>query len=156
MPEVLSDLRPATQGVQIAGMACIPFLAGNSTLTLTNAAAAENWLAANARYLTAADLTHYEQAKLVVRRSTGAAATGFRIGVKYATTDQGATYTSGNFAALTSPALENNVEPVSASSDSGWQNLVAGAKANVFLACYMTGGNGTADPIVGGVWLYLR
>lgn len=40
--------------------------------------------------------------------------------------------------------------------DSGWVALAAGALADVYLAVTQIGGNGTADPALGNVTLYIR
>jgi hypothetical protein len=40
--------------------------------------------------------------------------------------------------------------------DTGWINLVAGAKADVFVALVTSGGDGTLDPLFGTVMMEFK
>jgi hypothetical protein len=100
-----------------------------------------------------ADLRNFTQARLVHRRGTTAGATGSKIIVRYRT---GAASDTPTDYSDFSTELSVPLTGTNANVDSGWIDLPAAAKADVFLALLGSGGNGTASPTFGVIELQFR
>lgn len=131
--------------------------AATGSITLTNQASAEGFLAGSDRNITRYDLTGFTEAKLIARVITGSAsANDPRIRLMYDLVSSGFSTTIGNY---TNAASSGEIECTMASAgviDSGWVALAAAAKADVYLAVTQIGGNGAADPVLGPITLYVK
>ena len=64
--------------------------------------------------------------------------------------------TIGNYLTLGSSEVQVTVDAASTLTDSGWINLVTGAKADVWIGLAGIDGNGAADPIFQHIWIQFR
>ena len=120
---------------------------GGANLTLSNQATAEQFLGNSNRNVTKADLTNYTQVRLLTRIVTVSASVNSpKILVKYKTTFD---TTIGNYSAIGTSAVECSIFTGATFCDTGWVNLAAGAKADVFITVAMSGGDAAADPALG-------
>lgn len=89
------------------------------------------------------DLTNALSARIVIRTDSVAAAAGSKLILRYATTN---TSTVGSYSDI--GTSEVSVSPTAGSTAyaSSWITLAAGAKANVFVAVVVSGGDGVVDP----------
>jgi hypothetical protein len=129
---------------------CIPF--STASVTLTNMAAALDFFnSSNVSSITYADLSPYSQIQLISRVGTVGTTTGW-LSVGYL----------GNFSTTASNYLTidaNSTKTMFGAAgvtNSGWQPLVAGAKSGVYLALTQIGGNGTLDPVFGGIYAFFK
>jgi hypothetical protein len=135
---------------------CIPFIAdATANLTLTNMAAAEDYLGSSNRHITMADLTYFTHCRLVVRRMAGAAAAGSpSVSLQYATSQPSDTFTGAEWTPSGASVVITSTNTV---LDSDWQSIPGGmAIDDVFLGLVMAGGDGAADPVVGSCRAYFR
>lgn len=140
------------QGVQgpagLTGCLTIPFHSdATANVTLTNQAAADGFLAGSNRNIIKADLAGYTQCRLLTRVVTqSASAASPRVRLRYK---------AGAFSTTLTDYIQIGDSDVTCSLtaagliDSGWVNLVAGAKADVLLTISQLGGDGVADPALG-------
>lgn len=120
--------------------------------TLTDQAAAEQFIANHPRNVTSADISNYTQVRLSANVvSTGAA--GSKITAKY----KAGAYSSSPAAYSDIGASEVSI-PLTASGtmNSAWTDLATGAKADVMLAVMQSGGDAAADPNVNQVRMQFR
>lgn len=140
------------QGIQGPAGAASPliltFLADAAAFTWTNMPVADTLLNASHRHVQKADLTNYTQVRFIVNKQTVAGASGAKLILRYATTFQ---TTPGGYSAIGASAVEVAVNVQNSILDTGWINLVAGAKADVFLAIVGTAGDATLDPQFGTI-----
>lgn len=122
-----------------------------SDVTLTNQASAQAFFDSNSRERRKTDLTSFTSCRLIINVLTGSAsANSPRIRLMYKTTDS---TTIGTYSVIGTGATECACSLTTANIiDSGWITLTALAKADVFLALDMIGGDGVADPEVN--WMY--
>lgn len=124
-----------------------------ANFAMTNATLAERFAGNTTRHLFIVDLLGYTQVRLRANKMVVGTATGeFR--AKYYTTYN---TTVGNFLALT--AGTELYVPMAATGyfDSGWVNLVAGARANgICIGFTEVGGDGVADPALGATDILFR
>lgn len=135
---------------------CIPFIAdATANLTLTNMAAAEDYLGSSNRHITQMDLTYFTHVRLVVRRMAGAAAAGSpSISLQYATSQPSDTFTGAEWTPSGASVVITSTNTV---LDSDWQAMPGGMMIDdVFLGLVMAGGDGAADPVVGSCRAYFR
>lgn len=132
----------------------IPFHAdGSAALTLTNQANAEQFLGNSDRNIKKIDLSNFTQVRLLARVVTGSASANTpRIYAEYHTSF---TTTVGTYSGIGSSAVNCSLTSTGL-IDSGWINLVAGAKADVFVTILMNGGDAAADPALGQVALQFK
>lgn len=122
--------------------------------TLTNQAQAEQFLGNSNRNISKVDLTNFTQVRLVTRIVTVSASVNSpKIYVKYKTSFD---TTIGNYSAIGASAVECSMFTGATFCDSGWINLVAGAKADVFIAIAMSGGDAAADPALGNTTVQFK
>jgi hypothetical protein len=124
-----------------------------AAIALTNQANALQFLAASDRHVLRADLSGYAEARLVVRVTTGSASQNTpRLMVRYRTVFS---TTPADYLLLATTEVSCSLTSTGVVS-SAWLPLVAGAKADVFLAVLQDGGDGVADPAVGAVTVQFR
>ena len=100
------------------------------------------------------DLTSFTQVRLIVNKQAvaGAAASKIRLGFNAAFQTAVANYAAiGSSEVAATPLNVTNTIVASA-----WINLVAGAKADVFIALIGSGGDGTLDPAFGSIVAQFR
>ncbi len=123
------------------------------SLTLTNQANAEQFLGNANRNITKVDLTNYTQVRLITRVVTASAsANSPRVYAEYNTTGS---LTVGTYSDIGTSAVSCSLSTTGI-IDSGWVDLVSGAKADVFVIVIQNGGDAAADPALGGVYLHFR
>ena len=128
---------------------------GDSTLTLTNMPAAETLVPGSGvgRMIAKVDLSGFTQACLRGQRDGGTAAAGCKLILRYHTSY---TTTVGTFSTIGSSAVEVVVD-ATGYFDTGWIDLVSGAKVDgVFVAIISSGGNGASDPTFGNIYAQFR
>lgn len=120
-----------------------------AVFTWTNMPLADTLLNGSHRHVTKVDLTEFTQVRLIVNKQATAGAAASKIRLVYATTFQTA---PAGYSAI--GASEVSCSPLNVQNTvlaSSWINLVAGAKADVFLALVGSGGDGTLDPGFGSI-----
>lgn len=142
-PEPAPSLRPIP----------LPFHSdGGANLTLTNQAAAAQFLANSNRNIEKLDLSLFREARLIARVVTAGAAAA-KLTAAWA-----ASFSTsiGNFADL---GVSEIAAPMNAAgvADSGWIAIAAAAIGDDrFVTIKQSGGDGAADPALGRVTLWLR
>lgn len=123
--------------------------------TWTNMPAALTWFgsATTVRPYWPRDLTYYTQARIQCLMAATPGSAGSKVRALYYTS---ADATIGNYLTLGSSEVEVTCDAASTLTDSGWINLVAGAKADVWIALAGISGNGTADPVFQHIWIMFR
>jgi hypothetical protein len=129
------------------GAAVITFLADPLQIEWTDQPAAVTEFLGATRNRVKIDLTNASTARLVVNVVT-AGATGAKLAVQYSTDGSAWNYLDGG----TGPSVAVDATGVVASSA---VNIVAGAKADVFLRLIGVSGNATADPAFGLIQLQI-
>lgn len=124
-----------------------------TNLQLTNQANAEAFLSAVARDITLIDLTTYSQVRLVTRVLTGSAsANSPRLRLRYKTTFS---TTVGDYIDIGTSEVSTSLTSTGVIS-SGWVDITALAKADVYVTVTQIGGDGAADPVIGFINAYFR
>lgn len=135
------------------GQSNFPWLPPNGNITLTNQSIALLYFANDSDFRTKMDLSSFTEVRLI-SHVLAAGFTGAFHEVRYATSfesSQGSYLTLGDTAVRIVHDTGNVIE------DTGWINLVAGAKLdNTFLALVMDDGDGIEDPVVRQVMMYLK
>lgn len=122
----------------------------NATLTLTNQAAALQWLANNNRNIVRADLTDATEIRLLVRVVTISAVGTARIFAGYNTAY------SLTAAAYTEPAGLSVPLTALGMVASAWITIPPAMKADIFIGLFQIGGDGVADPAISHTYLEVR
>lgn len=127
-----------------------------SSLTLTNIPAAIDWIgggAANVRQQLF-PLAGYTQVRIMAFVTTLFAGAGSGICLRYRSAYSA---TASDYAELGTGATEV-LSPISAANwnDSGWITITAAALADVYVGVFTINGNGTSDPVITQVIMYLR
>lgn len=132
-----------------SGQLTLPFHCNAAAnVVLTNQANAEQFFGNSDRNIQKVDLTSYTQVRLLARVVTASASVNSpRLYVEYHTSF---TTTVGTYSAIGASAVNCSLS-AAGYVDSGWINLVAGAKADVFVTVLQNGGNAAADPALGPV-----
>ena len=135
----------------ILNIALLNFATASQAYTWTNMPTAETLLFNVGNNKVPVDLTNYTQIRwnfwLNVAGSAGA-----KLYVKYATTVNG-TYNAIDGSTGTEIAIDTGSATHKLSS---WVNLVAGAKADIWVAVYGSGGDATVDPGFGSMFLQFK
>lgn len=140
---------PGVTGAPGAGAALsIPLVADAAGMTLTNMALALGFLNASHRFAIKADLTSFTQCRLIVNKQGTAGAAASKIILRYRTAFDA---TPANWSDIGSSEVSCAINVQNTVIVTGWIDLVAGAKADVFICPLMSGGDGALDPIVGNV-----
>lgn len=137
-----------------SGQLEVPFHAdGSANITMTNQANSEQFLGNSNRNIKKVDLTGYTQVRLLARVVTGSASANTpRIYAQYWTSF---TTTAATFVDIGEAAVNCSLATAGL-IDSGWVDLVVGAKADVFVTVLQNGGDAAADPAVGHVVLQFK
>ena len=123
-----------------------------SAMAWTNMPAAESFLFSTSSAAKAThklDLTSYTQARLLVQKTAVAGAAASKLLLKYATTYVNSVASLAGNIGTSEVSVPVNV--LNALQDSGWVNLAAGAKAEVFIYVTGSGGDGALDPQFGTI-----
>lgn len=100
------------------------------------------------------DLTNYTQVKMIMVKASVAGVAGANLKLRYATTDDN---TAANYLTIGSSEVQTTFGTgVNQIYDTGWIDLVAGAKADVYCVILGDTGNGTADPTFHKVYALFR
>ena len=125
----------------------VPVLAA---LVWTNMPAALSfWLstATVAKGTTRVDLTNYTQVRLLVNKQGTAGAAAAKLILRYKAAPW--TQVVANYSDIGASEVSVAINVQNSFLDSGWINLAAGAKADVFIDLLGSGGDGTVDPAFG-------
>lgn len=140
---------PGAQGpAGPAGGLSLPLVADNAGVTLTNMAAALAFFNGSHRHALKADLSQFTQVRLVVNKQANAGAAASKLILRYRTAFD---VTPANWLDIGTSEVNCALTGQNTVVASAWINLVAGAKADVFICPLMSGGDGAADPVVGNV-----
>lgn len=124
-----------------------------ANVTLTNQANAEQFLGNSNRNIHKINLSNYTQVRLVARVVTASASANTpRVYAEYHTSFS---TTVGDYSGIGTSAVNCSLAATGV-IDSGWVNLAAGAKADVFVTVLQNGGDGAADPALGAVTLQFK
>lgn len=152
---VLRYRDPTDAAWLVGAPTCIPILGLENLLAMTNAAATDQFYRNTSHQppvlLVAAG--RYSQARMTGKIAV-AGATSATLRLRYKTGSE--TTTVADYLQL---GASTEVEiPMGATGvkDTGWLDLAAGAKADIMVALLQTQGDGAADPVAAGVYLYLR
>jgi hypothetical protein len=120
----------------------------NSALpdTWTNMPSAISFFDGSTAFITAAELSNFTQVRLLINKLGTAGATGSAIILRYNTTY---TQNANLWSAIGTTSVQLAVNNTNQFLETAWIDLVAGAKADVFIALMGSGGDGAADPIFG-------
>jgi hypothetical protein len=130
--------------------ATIPIRAAYSTQSWTSMPAALTEFNGNTQGRTKADLASATQARLVVHMMSTAGAASAELRAQYSTDASVWNYLDG----ATGPAAAINV--ASTTIASAWVNLVAGAKADVFIRVVGINGDGIISPSFGSISVQVK
>jgi hypothetical protein len=126
----------------------LTLVADGAGLTLTNMALALAFLAGSYRYAVKADLTGFTQCRLIVNKQATAGAAASKIILRYRTAFD---TTAANWLDIGASEVSVAINVQNTVLVTSWINLVAGAKADVFIAPLCSGGDGVLDPVVGSI-----
>lgn len=147
-----ADGAPGAQGPQgpagSGGMLILPIVTDPAAVAWTNMPLAETLFNGSHRHVTSVDLSAFTQVRLVVNKQATAGAAAAKLMLKYASTFQTA---PGGYGPIGESAVEVPVNNQNAVTATGWVNLAAGAKADVFVAVTGSGGDGVLDPAFGAI-----
>jgi len=137
-----------------ASVLVVPFCTSTAAnAAWTNMPAAESFLFASHRVVTKVDLTNFTQCRLVVNKQATAGAASSILFVKYRTAFD---TTATNYLAIGALAVQVAINVQNSVLASAWVDLVAGAKADVFLTVNGSGGDGVLDPGFGSISVQFR
>lgn len=116
----------------------------------TNQPAAVDFLCGSFRNVIKADVAGFTHVRLVGVKRTVAANAGAKLYLRYHTSF---TTTAATYAAIgvSSTDCEVAIDVTDSYLDSGWVELISGARADVFLALVGDGGDGVIDPQFGNL-----
>lgn len=123
--------------------------------SLTNMPSAEDYLDSSQKGMAKADLSQFTHCRLAIRRMAGAAAAGTpKLELQYATSNPSSTFVGSEW---TPSGAEVVLTSTNTMLDSGWISMPGGMKIDdVYLHIIMSGGDGTADPVVGSIRAQFR
>ena len=132
----------------------VTFYSDNVVLTETNQPIGERFFpAATTTLIHQVDLTNYTQVRLLVRQTVTSASANTPI--MYAEYFTAFSVTLADYVPIGSSAVSISMAGTGLKA-SAWINLVAGAKADVFIAILESGGDSTADPAFASVVLQFK
>lgn len=104
-------------------------------------------------FISRVDLTNFTQVMLQVHVFTASGSVNTpRVILGYSTTY---TTTAGSYSDIGTTAVTCSMSSAGI-IQSGWVNLAAGAKADIYITGLTAGGNGSADPVIQGVTAFFR
>lgn len=127
---------------------CLPIVADGAGLVLTNMALALAFLAGSHRYAGKIDLAACTQVRLIVNKQGTAGAAASKIILRYRTAFDP---TPANWSDIGASEVSVAINVQNTVLATAWINLVAGAKADVFVTALCSGGDGALDPVIGNV-----
>ena len=130
------------------------YVSDETSLISTNQPVAERFFLNSHRYVVLLDLTNYTQCRLLVNKQTIAANAGTVMTMKYRAA--GFSTSVGNYSDIGTSSVTVATNVTDTLLNSGWVDLVAGAKADVAVCVTETGGNGVLDPQFGSIVLQFR
>jgi hypothetical protein len=142
--------------VTIPSPLSVTLYGGNAVAWTNMPAAITFFLTATGNPIVKLDLSQYTQGRLLVNKTTIAgAAANTALLIRYSTTF---TQTAGSYLTMGTSEIQTVVgTTASGYFDSGWINLVAGAKANgIFVGLLGINGNNAADPQFGTIIAQFR
>lgn len=122
-----------------------------AALVWTNMPAALSFLFSTAsvgKEIQKVDLTNFTQCRLLVNKQGTAGVAGSKLILRYRTAFN---QTVANYSDIGTSEVSVAVNVQNAFLDTGWINIVAGAKADVFIAVLGSGGDGALDPAFGPI-----
>lgn len=124
-------------------------------LTLTTQLQADGFIVADTSYIYKVDLKGMSQVKLTgIVKTVSASANSPKIQLRYSPTY---TTTVASFVIMGKTSVEVSVFTGTTTVDSGWIDLVEGAKIdNCFLGIMSIGGNGAASPVINALAAHFR
>ena len=127
----------------------------NSTMpdTWTNMPSAISFYDGSNAFITAAELTNFTQVRLLINKLGTAGAAGSIIILRYNTSY---TQNANLWSTIGTTSVQLAVNNTNQFLETAWIDLVAGAKADVFIALMGSGGDGAADPIFGMITAEFR
>jgi len=127
----------------------------NSSATFSHNSfpAALTAIGSNNRSYTKIDLSDYTQARLIVNKQGTAGNAGSKLVMRYYTNTS---FTASNFLVMGATEIAVPVDTVNAVLDSGWIDLVAGARGDVFVNIFGIDGDGAASPAFGSLHGHFR
>jgi len=131
-----------------SSMLILPLVADGANVTLTNMAAALAFLAGSHRYASKVDLTGFTQCRLIVNKQATAGAAASKIILRYISAFN---TTVGNWLDIGASEVSVAINVQNSVLATAWIDLVAGAKADVFITPVCSGGDGVLDPVVGNI-----
>lgn len=117
--------------------------------TWTNMPLAETLLLTNSSHIQLVDLTNFTQVRLHVNKLGTAGVSGSKLRLKYLTSFS---TTVGSYLEIGASEVSVPINTANVYATSGWINLVAGAKADVYVCVAGSGGDGVVDPILGTIF----
>jgi hypothetical protein len=125
-----------------------------ANVTLTAMPAAEDYFNTSVRYATKLDLAGYTQCRLVMRKMATSGPVAAAVLLKYSTTNPASAFSAG---AWTASGAQCSLNGTNVTVDSGWIDMPAGMRANdMFIVPTELSGDGSASPVVGGLWVFFR
>lgn len=127
----------------------IDFVAAGN-LILNNMASALQFFNNQTAYIRRVDLTHYKRIRLHVQRGGTSGAAGSKLIIRYRRTIDGFSTLPSGYIDFTSECSVL-ISGTNTFFTSTWITLPVNAQGDVYLALLQSGGDGSADPIIGGV-----
>ena len=121
--------------------------AGN--FTLTNMASALQFYNNQTGYITRADLSGYKRVRLHVMKGGTSGASSSKIIIRYRTTFS---TTTTDYIDIGTTEVSVPINVTNAYQTTSWINLATLAKGDVFIALMQSGGDGSADPVLGNIY----
>jgi hypothetical protein len=131
----------------------VSMVADGAAVAYTNQAAAASFFAGSHRYAKKLDLTNYTQVRLIVNKQATAGAANAKVRLRYS---NAFSTTVGNWLAIGTSEVQVAVNVQNTVLDSGWINLAAGARGDVFVTLDGIGGDGVLDPAFGAISAQFR
>ena len=127
----------------------------SAPLTMTNALQADGFIVADNSYIWKADLLGCRQVRLTgIVKTVSASANSPKIQLRYSPSY---TTTVASFLIMGTSSVEFSIFTGAADGDSGWIDLVPGARINsCYLGLFNIGGDGVAGPVVNNVVAHFR
>lgn len=129
----------------------VQVVSDETTVILTNQPAAQQFLMNTARYSMNLDLTSFQRIRLNAYKDTVAGAASAKLVVIYKAGAWSATIGNWSPIGVSEVGVAINVQNQPLSS--GWIDLAAGAKADVWVSVAQVGGDGVLDPAFGTIAL---
>lgn len=126
----------------------VAIVADSAAATWTNMPSAAAFFMGSYRHATKVDLTSYTQCRLVVNKQGTSGAEASKLILRYRTAFSTAVADYSDIGTSEVSVAVNTTNSVLAT---GWINLVAGAKADIYLSVVGSGGDGALDPIFGSI-----